>query len=93
LLKDTNIAYICYNLTTSELPLKFNEKENEFKAYLHDTGLLLAIFDFVIKTLLYDTLISYAKEGIYENFVASELIEKKYNLNYYKPIDSLELSL
>lgn len=73
--------------------MKFNEKENEFKAYLRDTGLLLAIFDFVIKTLLYDTLISYAKEGIYENFVASELIEKKYNLNYYKPIDSLELSL
>ena len=31
------------------------------------------------------------KKGIYENFVASELIKKNYNLNYYKPIDSLEL--
>ena len=63
MLKDANIAYICCNLTTPELPLKFNEKENEFKVYLHDTGLLLAVFDFVIKTLFNGTLIGYAKKG------------------------------
>ena len=91
-LHNANLAYICYNLYEPILPLKFNDKENEFKVYLHDTGLLLAMYGFTTKkALLNNTLTGYAKGGIYENFVAEALIKKGYSLHYYKPNDSQEL--
>lgn len=91
-LHNANLAYICYNTSEPVLPLKFNAKENEFKIYMHDVGLLLAMYGFETKkTLLTNTLTGFAKGGIYENFVAGELIKKGYGLNYYKPNDSCEL--
>lgn len=91
-LHNANLAYICYNTSEPVLPLKFNAKENEFKIYMHDVGLLLAMYGFETKkNLLTNTLTGFAKGGIYENFVAGELIKKGYGLNYYKPNDSCEL--
>ena len=91
-LKNANLIYICYNLCNPVLPLKFNKKENEFKAYIHDTGLLLAMYGFATKrALLNNTLIGFAKGGIYENFIAEALIKKGYDIYYYKPDDTLEL--
>lgn len=91
-LHNANLAYICCNLYEPVLPLKFNDKENEFKVYMHDTGLLLAMYGFATKkALLNNTLIGNAKGGIYENFVAGALIKNGYNLHYYKPDDSNEL--
>lgn len=91
-LHDANMAYICYNTTTPMLPLKAYEKENEFKLYLADTGLLLALFGFSTKqALLNGTLKGFAKGGIYENFVAETLIKNGYTLHYYKPNDNSEL--
>lgn len=45
-LSDANLAYICYNTSTPILPLKAYEKDNEFKLYISDTGLLLALYGF-----------------------------------------------
>lgn len=91
-LSDANMAYICYNTTTPLLPLKAYEKENEFKLYLSDTGLLLAMYGFSTKqALLNNTLKGFAKGGIYENFVAETLIKKGYTIHYYKPNDNQEL--
>ncbi len=91
-LSNANLVYICHNLATPTLPLKFNEKENEFKVYVHDTGLLLAMYGFATKSaLLNNTLTGFAKGGIYENFVASSLIKKGYNLHYFKPNDTNEV--
>lgn len=74
-LHDANLAYVCYNTSNPLLPLKVYEKNNEFKLYIADTGLLLALFGFATKqALLNDTLKGYAKGGIYENFVAETLI-------------------
>ena len=91
-LRDANMAYMCYNTTLPTLPLKAYEKDNEFKLYIADTGLLLALLGFATKqALLNGTLKGFAKGGIYENFVAETLVKNGYTLHYYKQGDSSEL--
>ena len=86
------MAYICYNVTIPTLPLNAYEKDNEFKLYIADTGLLLALFGFATKqALLNGNLKGFAKGGIYENFIAETLIKNGYTLHYYKRGDSSEL--
>ena len=91
-LRDANMAYICYNTTTPMLPLKAYEKDSEFKVYINDTGLLLALYGFATKqALLNGNLKGFAKGGIYENFVAETLVKNGYSLHYYKPNDNSNL--
>lgn len=91
-LRDANMVYICCNTTTPELPLGAYEKENEFKIYMNDTGLLMALFGFATKqALLNGKLQGFVKGGIYENFIAETLVKKGYQLHYYKPDDEIEL--
>jgi len=91
-LRDANMAYMCYNTENPILPLKAYEKENEFRLYIADTGLLLALFGFATKqALLNGNLKGFAKGGIYENFIAETLVKNGYTLHYYKPNDSCEL--
>ncbi|MBQ6944587.1 MAG: ATP-binding protein [Ruminococcus sp.] len=91
-LHDANMAYICCNSSMPMLPLKAYEKENEFKLYINDTGLLMAMFGFATKqALLNGKLKGHAKGGIYENFAAETLIKNGYSLHYYKPDDNSEL--
>lgn len=91
-LHDANMAYICCNTSNPMLPLKAYEKENEFKLYINDTGLLMAMFGFATKqALLNGKLVGPAKGGIYENFAAETLIKNGYTLHYYKPDDNSEL--
>lgn len=91
-LRDANMAYICYNTTMTMLPLKAYEKDSEFKVYINDTGLLLALYGFATKqALLNGNLKGFAKVGIYENFVAETLVKNGYSLHYFKPNDNSEL--
>lgn len=91
-LHDANMAYICCNTNMPVLPLKAYEKENEFKLYINDTGLLMALYGFSAKqALLNGKLKGPAKGGIYENFVAETLVKSGYTLHYYKPDDNSEL--
>ena len=48
-LHDSNLVYICYNVTEPYLPLMANEKESEFKLYVNDIGLLCAMYGFDTK--------------------------------------------
>lgn len=91
-LSDANMAFICTNTATPVLPIRYNEKENEFKVYIHDTGLLMALYGKQTKlALMNNTLRGAAKVGIYENFVAEALVKRGYTLHYYKPNDEMEL--
>ena len=88
-LHDSNLVYICYNVTEPYLPLLANEKGNEFKLYVNDTGLLCAMYGFNTKlAVLNGTLKGNAKGGIYENLVAEMMVKKGYTLHYYKKSDS-----
>ncbi len=89
---DANMAFACKNISTPVLPLRFNEKENEFKIYINDIGLLMAIFGFNTKlAILNNKLTGFAKGGIYENLIAEALVKKGYDLHYYKPDNENEL--
>ena len=69
-----------------------NEKEEQFKLYLNDTGLLTALYGFETKkAILNDTIKGSAKGGIYENVIAESLVKKGYGLHYFKPDDNSEL--
>lgn len=88
-LHDSNLVYICYNVTEPYLPLMANEKGNEFKLYVNDTGLLCAMYGFNTKlAVLNGTLKGNAKGGIFENLIAEMLIKNGYTLHYYKKSDS-----
>lgn len=89
---DSNMANICYNVSDPKISLRFNEKENEFKLYINDTGLLLCMAGLdAKKALLQGKLTGNTKGGIYENFISETLIKKGYALHYYKPNQNLEL--
>ena len=91
-LSDASMVNICLNTTSPQLPLKAYEKDNEFKVYMNDTGLLMALYGFTTKqALLNNKLKGAAKGGIYENLVAQMLIQRGYSLHYYKPDDNSKL--
>ena len=67
------------------MPLVAYEKEEDFKIYVSDIGLLTSMFGYPTQTALYnDTLSGPAKGGIYENLIFDILIKKGKKLNYYK---------
>ena len=88
-LEDSNLVHMCRNVYEPYLPLKANSKDNEFKLYYNDTGLLMARYGFQTKlAVLNDTIMGNAKGGIYENLISEMLIKQGYSLNYYKTENS-----
>ena len=80
---------ICRNVFEPYLPLAANAKENEFKIYYNDTGLLMARYGFQTKlAVLNGNLLGNAKGGIYENLVSELLIKNGYSLHYFKTENS-----
>ncbi len=84
-LRDSNLAYLCYNVTTPIFPLNAYEKEEQYKLYLADIGLLVAMYGFEMKkAIIDDSLTGPAKGGIYENLIADMLIKRGYTLHYFR---------
>lgn len=84
-LDDANVIQRCYNVSTPQFPLKAYEKEDYYKIYMNDIGLLVAMYGFDMKlSILNNTLKGPAKGGIYENLISDILIKRGYKLNYYK---------
>lgn len=91
-LKDSSLVNACYNVSEPYIPLKANEKEEQFKLYVNDTGLLTQMYGRETKVaLLSGTLKGNGKGALYENVIASELVRKGYSLHYYRPDDDHEL--
>jgi len=89
---DSNMANVCYNVLEPKLSLKFNEKTEEFKLYINDTGLLLCMAGVETKkALLSGNLTGNTKGAVYENFISETLIKSGYSLHYYKPNQDSEL--
>jgi len=89
---DSNMVNPCYNISEPYIPLMANAKEEQFKLYLNDTGLLTCIYGFETKkAILNNTIRGNARGGLYENVIAECLIKRGYKLYYYKPDDNHEL--
>jgi predicted AAA+ superfamily ATPase len=88
-LRDANLINICYNVSTPSFPLSAYERDNQYKIYLNDIGLLTAMYGFEIKKEIIDnTLKGAVKGGIYENLIADILIKKNIRLCYYKAVNN-----
>lgn len=89
---DSYIVNPCYNVAEPYIPLMANAKEDQFKLYINDTGLLTCMYGFETKkAILNDTIRGNARGGLYENIIAECLVKRGYKLYYYKPDDNHEL--
>lgn len=84
-LRDANLVRMCYNVSAPDFPLAAYEKENQYKLYISDIGLLSAMYGYDMKKAVIDnTLKGNVKGGIYENLVLDMLSKRGYKLNYYR---------
>ena len=92
---DAGLVNKVNNLSVPSMPLTAYEKEDEFKIYVSDIGLLTSMFGYPTQKALYeDKLTGSAKGGIYENLIFDILVKKGLKLNYYKnPNNSQEIEL
>lgn len=85
-LRDAGLVKFCENVSLPAFPLNAYSKENWFKIYLMDIGILTAMYGFEMKQAIMENSISgYAKGGIYENLIADILSKKNIPLYFYKP--------
>lgn len=91
-LKDSEIVNACYNIREPYLPLMANAKDDQFKLYINDTGLLCCMYGFETKlAILNDTLKGNARGGIYENIISECLRKRGYTLYYFRPDSEHEI--
>lgn len=88
-LHNAGLIDFTYNVNSPWFPLKAYVKEDQFRVYLCDIGLLVAMYGYQLKiALLSDALEGPAKGGIYESLVADILAKRGEELYYYKKEDS-----
>ena len=88
------MAYSVYNVSHVEFPLKAYRKEDNFRLYMNDIGLLISTFDYEIKNvLLHDgaveekpenLVLRVAKGGLYEALAADILLKSGKELYFYR---------
>lgn len=89
-LHNAGLIDFAYNVNSPWFPLKAHVKEDQFRVYLCDIGLLVAMYGYQLKiALLSDALEGPAKGGIYESLVADILAKRGEELYYYKKEDSI----
>lgn len=90
-LVDANLVIPVYNVSNPILPLDACSKEDYFKIYLNDIGLICAMYGFDIKApILENSLSGSAKGGIYENLICDILTKRGYKLHFYKNDDNTQ---
>ena len=90
-IEDAGIIRRCYNTSTTELPLDGNRIQSEFKVYMADIGLLVAMLEEGTQSsILEGDLLSY-KGAIAENLVADIIGKMGRKLYYYHKDGGVEL--
>jgi len=85
-LRDAGLIKFCTNVSLPKFPIKAYTKDDWYKIYCTDIGILTAMYGFEMKkAIIENSLVGAAKGGIYENLIADMLLKKKITLNYYKP--------
>lgn len=84
-LRDAHLATMAECVGTLETGLSASVREDWFKLYLSDIGLLSALYGMAVKrTVLDDSLAARLKGGLYENFIAGVLERAGFPVRYYK---------
>ena len=74
-----------YNVSAPDFPLTAYAKDNQYKLYISDIGLLTALYGFDMKKAVIDnTVKGNVKGGIYENLVLDILSKSGHKLHYYR---------
>jgi len=90
-LHDAGIIEYCYNLHEPHAPLAANIRPDCFKAYMHDTGLLLSLMEPGVAVAVHNGDIKTNKGAIAENITAEELSKNGVMLTYFEKRNSLEV--
>ena len=90
-IEDAGIIHRCYNLQITELPLDGNAIQDQFKVYMADTGLFIAMLeDGTASSILQGDLGAY-KGAIYENLMADFFGKMGRKLYYFHKDSGLEI--
>lgn len=90
-LEDAGIICRCYNTDITGLPMEGNAKDNVFKVYLADIGLLVEMLGASTRADILQGNLGGFKGAIYENLMADTLHKKAQNLYYFQKDSGLEL--
>ena len=90
-LEDAGIICRCYNTDITGLPMEGNAKDNVFKVYMSDIGLLVEMLGEGTRADILQGNLGGFKGAIYENLMADTLHKKSQNLYYFQKDSGLEL--
>lgn len=90
-LEDAGIICRCYNTDITGLPMEGNAKDNVFKVYTADIGLLIETLGPGTRADILQGNLGGFKGAIYENLMADTLHKKRQNLYYFQKDSGLEL--
>lgn len=90
-LKNYGLIDVCYNLSTIEQPFDFVANKNEFKIYVSDIGLLVAMLEDDIPYKILSNQLKLGKGMIYENLIADALHKLNKPLYYFAKSSGLEI--
>jgi len=90
-LEDAGIICRCYNTNITGLPMEGNAKDNVFKVYTADIGLLIEMLGPGTRADILQGNLGGFKGAIYENLMADTLHKKAQNLYYFQKDSGLEL--
>ena len=87
-LNNADLTRTSYNLTSLEIPFSSHFDSNNFRLYPTDIGLLVSMYEYMIKGALLDpsdkVLAGNTKGGLYEALIADMLIKSGHDLYYRK---------
>lgn len=90
-LYDAGIINFCYNLSKPELFFEGYAKNDTFKVYMNDTGLLMAMLEEGSQEDIIDGNLGIYKGAIYENIIADIFTKKGKKLYYFEYNSTLEI--
>jgi len=90
-LKRAGMISLCYNLHEPALPLLSNMKNNAYKVYMKDTGLLVAMMEEGVAKAILNENLGINRGSIMENIVADMLAKEEYDLTYFETKGTLEI--
>ena len=90
-LEDAGIICRCYNTDITGLPMEGNAKDNVFKVYVADIGLLVQMLGAGTRADILQGNLGGFKGAIYENLMADTLHKKAQSLYYFQKDSGLEL--